>query len=87
MEPHRIEESFQSGKELAALDERQVRRWGSWHRWTVLAMLARAFLSVMTDSQTRATVDTIEELIPLSATKSGGCSPQQQPRPRLLPTP
>ena len=43
-----IEESFQSGKELSGLDEHQVRRWTSWHRWTVLAMLAHAFLSVMT---------------------------------------
>lgn len=48
-----IEESFQSGKELAALDEHQVRRWTPWHRWTILAMLAHAFLSVMTaDEQT-----------------------------------
>ena len=47
----KIEESFQSGKELAALDEHQVRRWTSWHRWTVLAMLAHAFLSVMTATQ------------------------------------
>jgi SRSO17 transposase len=43
----KIEESFQTGKELAGLDEHQVRRWTSWHRWTVLAMLAHAFLSVM----------------------------------------
>jgi SRSO17 transposase len=47
----RIEESFQSGKELAALDQHQVRRWDSWHRWTILAMLAHAFLSVMTATQ------------------------------------
>ncbi len=42
----KIEESFAGGKELAALDEHQVRSWTSWHRWTVLAMLAHAFLSV-----------------------------------------
>ena len=47
----RIEESFQSGKELTGLDEHQVRRWHSWHRWTVLAMLAHAFLSVMTATE------------------------------------
>jgi SRSO17 transposase len=41
-----IEESFQAGKQLAGLDEHQVRRWISWHRWTVLAMLAHAFLAV-----------------------------------------
>jgi SRSO17 transposase len=44
----RIEESFQSGKELTALDQHQVRRWTSWHRWTALAMLAHALLSVLT---------------------------------------
>ena len=47
----RIEESFAGGKELAALDEHQVRGWTSWRRWTVLAMLAHAFLSVLTASQ------------------------------------
>ncbi len=35
------------GKELAALDEHQVRSWTSWHRWTILALLACAFLSVL----------------------------------------
>lgn len=47
----KIEESFASGKELTALDEHQVRTWTSWHRWTILAMLAHAFLSVMTTTQ------------------------------------
>jgi SRSO17 transposase len=47
----KIEESFAGGKELAALDEHQVRGWTSWHRWTVLAMLAHAFLSVLTATQ------------------------------------
>jgi SRSO17 transposase len=42
-----IEESFAASKELAALDEHQVRTWISWQRWTVLAILAHAFLSVM----------------------------------------
>jgi SRSO17 transposase len=42
-----IEESFAAGKELAALDEHQVRTWTSWQRWSVLAILAHAFLSVM----------------------------------------
>jgi hypothetical protein len=31
---------------LTALDEHQVRRWDSWHRWTTLAMLAAAFLAI-----------------------------------------
>jgi SRSO17 transposase len=42
-----IEESFAASKELAALDEHQVRTWTSWRRWTALAILAHAFLSVM----------------------------------------
>jgi SRSO17 transposase len=42
----RIEENFRAGKGLAALDEHQVRSWTSWHRWTILAMLAHAFLAV-----------------------------------------
>ena len=40
------EENFQAGKELAGLDEHQVRRWDSWYRWTTLAMLALAFLTI-----------------------------------------
>jgi SRSO17 transposase len=40
------EENFQAGKGRAGLDEHQVRRWGSWYRWTTLAMLALAFLTV-----------------------------------------
>ena len=35
-----MEEDFQAGKGLAALDEHQVRRWTSWYRWVTLAMLA-----------------------------------------------
>ena len=30
----RIEESFQAAKDLTGLDQHQVRRWTSWHRWT-----------------------------------------------------
>jgi SRSO17 transposase len=58
----RIEESFQSGKELTALDQHQVRTWTSWHRWTVLAMLAHAFLSVMAATEP----DPPDDLIPLT---------------------
>ncbi|WP_433018188.1 hypothetical protein [Kribbella sp. CA-294648] len=42
-----IEESFQASKTLAGLDQHQVRRWTSWRRWTLLAMLAYAFLAVV----------------------------------------
>lgn len=44
----RIEESFQAAKNLVGLDQHQLRRWTSWHRWTTLAMLAHAFLTVAT---------------------------------------
>jgi SRSO17 transposase len=50
----RIEESFQAAKGLTGLDQHQVRRWRSWHRWTTLAMLAHAFLAVATATE-RAT--------------------------------
>ena len=43
-----VEETFQAGKGLAGLDEHQVRRWTSWHRWVTLAMLAHAFLASLT---------------------------------------
>ena len=42
-----IEESFQTGKGLTGLDEHQVRRWTSWRRWTLLAMIAQALLTVI----------------------------------------
>jgi len=42
-----VEEFFQAGKGLAALDEHQVRRYVSWSRWVTLAMLAHAFLAVV----------------------------------------
>ena len=68
----KIEESFAGGKELAALDEHQVRGWTSWQRWTVLAMLAHAFLSVLTATQPGPAPEDITEtatpgtLIPLT---------------------
>jgi SRSO17 transposase len=37
----RVEETFQSGKGLAGLDEHQLRLFTSWSRWVTLAMLAR----------------------------------------------
>jgi hypothetical protein len=46
-----IEESFQTGKGLAGLDEHQVRRWTPWRRWTLLAMLAHALLAVITAAE------------------------------------
>jgi SRSO17 transposase len=41
-----VEEDFQAGKGLTALDQHQVRTWISWYRWVTLAMLALAFLTI-----------------------------------------
>jgi SRSO17 transposase len=46
-----IEEAFQAGKGLAGLDEHQVRRWISWQRWTLLAMIAHALPAVSAATQ------------------------------------
>ena len=42
-----VEESLPGRKGLAGLDEHQVRRWTSWRRWTLLAMVAHALLAVI----------------------------------------
>jgi hypothetical protein len=36
---------------LTGLDQHQVRRWTSWHRATILSMLAHAFLAVGTATE------------------------------------
>ncbi|MEU5382040.1 IS701 family transposase, partial [Streptomyces sp. NPDC005968] len=61
----RVEETFQTEKELAGMDEHQVRRYPSWARWVTLAMLAHAFLAVVrADEHTRR--PTPDDLIPLT---------------------
>jgi SRSO17 transposase len=40
-----VEETFQAGKGQVGLDQHQLRQWTGWHRFTVLAMLALAFLA------------------------------------------
>ncbi len=45
------EENFQASKGLTGLDEHQVRRWDFWYRWTTLAMLATAFLTIATATE------------------------------------
>jgi hypothetical protein len=53
------------GASLVGLDQHQVRRWNSWHRWTTLAMLAHAFLAVATAIE-RDTTPTPTGLITLT---------------------
>lgn len=60
-----VEESFQASTGLAGLDQHQVRRWNSWHRWTILAMLAHAFLAVLAATE-RARQPQPDGMIPLT---------------------
>jgi SRSO17 transposase len=63
----KVEEGFAGGKELAALDEHQVRTWTSWHRWTALALLAHAFLSILAATQPAPSEPAIQDQpIPLT---------------------
>jgi SRSO17 transposase len=62
----KIEDGFAASKELAALDEHQVRSWTSWHRWTILALLACAFLSVLAAAQPVSDHAPDNQLIPLT---------------------
>lgn len=48
-----VEESFQAAKGQVGLDQHQVRRWNSWHRFTTLALAALAILAICT-TQTAA---------------------------------
>ena len=41
-----VEESFQAAKGQVGLDQHQVRRWTSWHRFTTLALAALAVLAI-----------------------------------------
>ncbi|SCF27072.1 hypothetical protein GA0070564_1051, partial [Micromonospora mirobrigensis] len=38
--------SFQAAKSQVGLDQHQVRRWDSWHRFTTLALAALAVLAI-----------------------------------------
>ncbi|MGW3783653.1 IS701 family transposase [Micromonospora chokoriensis] len=71
-----VEESFQAAKSQVGLDQHQVRRWDSWHRFTILALAALAVLAICaadaatheTDAPTdsgliRLTVNEIRRLI------------------------
>jgi SRSO17 transposase len=61
----KIEEGFAAGKELAAPDQHQVRSWTSWHRWTILTLLACAFLSVQAAAQPGHASPGHDQMIPL----------------------
>ncbi|MGH3803476.1 MAG: IS701 family transposase [Pseudonocardiaceae bacterium] len=44
----RVEEDFQTAKSLTGLDQGQVTCWKSWHRWSLISLIAAALLSVST---------------------------------------
>jgi SRSO17 transposase len=48
-----VEEGFQQAKGEVGLDHYEVRRWPGWYRHITLALLAHAFLVVVT--RTKAT--------------------------------
>lgn len=65
----RVEETVQTEKGLAGLDEHQLRRYPSRFRWITLAMLAHAFLAVVrADEHARHPGPT--DLVPLSCNES-----------------
>jgi hypothetical protein len=83
----KIEDGFAGCKELAALDEHQIRSWTSWHRWTILALLAHAFLSALA-SQAGQGQPRAEQLIPLTSHEirrlfTGLCQQWQAPARQL----
>jgi SRSO17 transposase len=62
-----IECCFQNAKGTVGLDQHQVRRWDSWHRYTTLVMLAAAILAAIAANERRQAVE--PGLIPLTVTE------------------
>jgi hypothetical protein len=52
-----VECCFQNGKGAVGLDQHQVRRWDSWHRYTTLVMLAAAILTAIAATERRRPAD------------------------------
>ncbi|MFD8396747.1 IS701 family transposase [Streptomyces sp. NPDC059680] len=67
----RVEDDFQDAKEICHLDKGQVTCWNSWHRWSVIALVAYAFLAVTAAleraAQTGRNNPAEADLIPLSS--------------------
>jgi len=88
----RIEENFQAAKGHVGLDQHQVRRWDSWHRWTTLAMAAHALLTILaittrnTDSSTGLIAITLAEAHRLPNALRGTAKAEQISRPVTLRT-
>lgn len=67
----RVEDDFQDAKEICHLDKGQVTCWNSWHRWSVIALVAYAFLAVAAAleraAQTGRNDPAEADLVPLSS--------------------
>jgi len=59
-----VECCFQNAKGAVGLDQHQVRRWDSWHRYTTLVMLAAAILTAIAATERRRPAE--PGLIPLT---------------------
>ena len=67
----RVEDDFQDAKEICHLDKGQVTCWNSWHRWSVITLVAYAFLAVTAAleraAQTGRNDPAEADLVPLSS--------------------
>ncbi|MGV9885364.1 IS701 family transposase, partial [Streptomyces sp. NPDC003379] len=67
----RVEDDFQDAKEISHLDKGQVTCWNSWHRWSVIALVAYAYLAVTAAleraAQTGRNDPAEADLVPLSS--------------------
>jgi len=63
----RVEEDFQAAKSLTGLDQGQVTCWNSWHRWSLISLIAAALLSVSTALHRIADVARTDESAPAEA--------------------
>ena len=59
-----VETCFQAAKSILGIDAHQVRLWHSWHRHTVLTLLAAAILAVATAAPTAQTATDPSDLDP-----------------------
>lgn len=59
-----VEEAFQQAKGQVGLDHYQCRGWTAWHRFTILAMVALAVLTIATASQRGEAGDLISLSVP-----------------------
>jgi len=62
----RIEEDHQLAKQVAGLDNGQVTRWKSWHRWSALCLLAYIYLAVTAAACRTTGTDPGLDLIPVT---------------------